>query len=130
MSNRQYRLIYGAALLFALYMELLPLVYILIALSIFEVITDLRLPKIISQYRYGHPGDLQEGTIGINFTCRTNVEAERIWRLFVVSLLAISILIFPDTLWFIPWFLGFAILGAGVSGVCPVYLVMKWLGLK
>ena len=130
MSNRQYRLFYGAALLIALYMEHLPLLYLLIAVPLFEVITNLRLPIIISKYRYGHSGDLQEGNIGINFTCRSDVEAERIWRLLIVSLLAVSFFIFPDTLWFIPWFLGFAVFGSGVSGVCPMYLVLKWLGLK
>lgn len=56
MSNRQYRLFYGAALLIALYLDLLPLSIFLITLSVFEVITNLRLPKIISQYRFGNKG--------------------------------------------------------------------------
>ena len=35
-----------------------------------------------------------------------------------------------DMLWFFPWFMGFAILGAGASGVCPVLLGLKYIGFR
>lgn len=35
-----------------------------------------------------------------------------------------------EALWFFPWFISFAVLGAGASGVCPVYLAIRWLGFK
>lgn len=130
MSNRLYRLLYGAILLVALYFELIVLIYVLIGLAVFEAVTNLRIPKLISRLRYGNDGDAAEGSIGIEFKTRTSFEAERGWRLTVASMLAISVFVFPDTLWFFPWFMGFAVLGAGVSGVCPMFLLMKWIGLK
>ena len=130
MSNRLYRLIYGALLLFALYFELAVLIYVLIGLAVFEAVTNLRIPKLISRYRFANDGDPAEGTIGIEFKTRTSFEAERGWRLTVAAMLVISVFVFPDTLWFFPWFMGFAVFGAGVSGVCPMFLLMKWIGLK
>lgn len=130
MSNRLYRLLYGALLLTGLYFDQSMIIYVLIGLAIFEAITNLRIPKLVSQFRYGNDGDPLEGSIGIDFNIRTNFEAERGWRITVATMLLLSILIFPDVLWFVPWFMGFAILGAGVSGVCPMFLVMKWIGLR
>jgi hypothetical protein len=130
MSNRLYRLIYGALLLVGLYFDQALIINILIGLAVFEALTNLRIPKLVSQLRYGNEGDLQEGTIGIDFKIRTNFEAERGWRISVAAMLILSIFIFPTTLWFFPWFMGFAILGAGISGVCPMFLLMKWIGLK
>jgi len=130
MSNRFYRLVYGGLLLVGLYFDQTLLIYSLIALAIFEALTNLRIPKLISKLRYGNDGDPDEGNIGIDFKVRTNFEAERGWRISVASMLALSIFMFPSALWFFPWFMGFAILGAGISGVCPMFLVMKWIGLR
>ena len=130
MSNRIYRLLFGAMLLLALYFDLYPLLYALIGLSVFEALTDIRIPGLISRIRYGTEGDPLEGSLGIHFVQRCNFEAERGWRLTVAALLAISIFVLPEALWFLPWFMGFAILGAGVSGVCPMFLALKWAGLR
>lgn len=130
MTNRHYRLVYGALLLIALYLELPFLVYALIGLPVIEVITNQMIPKLVSQIGFAHEVDPHEGTLGIDFKIRTNFEAERGFRLTVATMLCLSIFIYPDALWFLPWFMGFAIFGAGISGVCPVFLMMKWLGLK
>lgn len=68
------------------------------------------------------------GFPGITFKARTAFGAERGWRLAV--LLLVSLFAYPKILWFFPWFMGFAIMGAGISGVCPVFLAMKRVGLK
>jgi hypothetical protein len=130
MSNRLYRLLYGGALLLALYFDLTVIIYLLIGLAIIEAITNLRVPKVVSRLRYGNDGNPMEGTLGIDFIVRTSFEAERGWRLTVAAMLALSVFVFPDALWFFPWFMGFAVFGAGVSGVCPMFLFLKWLGLK
>ena len=130
MSNRQYRLFFGAMLLVALYFELEMLVYFLIGLAVIEAITNLRIPKLISLYRYKNNGDPLEGSIGIDFKIRSNFQAERAWRILVATILSISIFVFPESLWFMPWFMGLAILGAGISGVCPMFLGLKWIGFK
>jgi hypothetical protein len=130
MSNRFYRLCFGAILLFSLYFDVNALLYVLIGVATFEAVTNLRIPKLVSRQRHGNDGDPIEGCLGIHFTQRTGFEAERGWRLTVAAVLAVSLFAYPDHLWFFPWFMGFAILGAGVSGVCPMFLLLKWAGLK
>ena len=33
-------------------------------------------------------------------------------------------------LWIVPWFIGFALFGAGLSGICPMVLGLKRLGFR
>jgi len=117
-------------LLLALYFDLRLVIYSLIALSLFEGITNLRVPRLVSRLRTGRDGDACEGSLGIPFIARTGFEAERGWRLMIAIMLTISLFIYPQVLWFFPWFMGFAIMGAGISGVCPMLLGLKWTGLK
>jgi hypothetical protein len=128
--NRTYRLLFGIALLLSLYFDSRTGLYSLIALALFEAISNLRVPRVIRQLRHQEDCDPNEGALGIAFTARTRFEAERGWRLLVATFLTISIVAFPETLWFVPWFMGFAIMGAGISGVCPVFLALKWAGLR
>jgi len=114
----------------ALYLDVAYLLYALIAIAAFEAVTNLRIPRAVSRRRFGTDGDPTEGCLGIHFTQRTGFEAERGWRLSVSGMLAVSTVLYPDALWFLPWFMAFAILGAGVSGVCPMLLALKWAGLK
>jgi len=130
LSNRIYRLIFGFSLLLALYFDQHAVTYSLIALALTEAVTNLRVPLIVSRIRNGNDGDSDEGSLGIPFKVRSNFEAERAWRLAVSIALLVSLNGFPQALWFFPWFMGFAILGAGISGVCPAFLAMKWAGLK
>ncbi len=130
MSNRLYRMLFGSALLIALYFDLNEAIYALVALSLFEAITNLRIPRVVSMLRKDYVPDPAEGTLGIPFRTRTTFAAERGWRFSVSAMLLLSVLVYPEELWFIPWFMGFAILGAGISGVCPMFLAMKWVGLK
>jgi len=129
MSNRLYRLLFGLLLLVALYFDLYPMIYALVGMATFEAITNLRIPLILSRIRGAEP-DPNEGSLGIGFQTRTAFEAERGWRLLVATMLVISVFVFPEPLWFFPWFMGFAILGAGISGVCPMFLGLKWSGLR
>jgi hypothetical protein len=123
-------MLYGSALLVSLYFDLRTAIYALVVLSVFEAITNFRIPRVVSSLRKGYVPDPAEGTLGIAFATRTSFEAERGWRLSVSALLLLSVLVYPDKLWFVPWFMAFAILGAGLSGVCPMFLAMKWIGLK
>lgn len=130
MSNRQYRLLFGALILIALYFEQLMILHILVAVTLLEGITNFRLPKIVSSLLHKREGSPSEGSLGFDFKIRSNFEAERAWRLTVALMLSLGIYVFPDALWFFPWFMGLAIFGAGVSGVCPMFLMMKWIGLR
>jgi len=128
-SNRLYRLIVGLILLTGLYFDLTGLIYALIAAVLFEGITNLRIPVLVSKIR-STTGDLGEGTLGLPFHQRFNFDAERAWRLVLGSILILVYVIFFDTVWYLAWFMGFAILGAGLSGVCPLFISLKWLGFR
>lgn len=129
LSNRIYRLLYGIALLLSLYFDQDRVIYVLITIALFEALTNLRIPSLVSKFRK-YTNDPNEGALGIKFKVRSNFEAERAWRISVAVMLLLSLLIYPDLLWFFPWFMGFAIMGAGVSGVCPVFLALRWAGLR
>jgi hypothetical protein len=42
----------------------------------------------------------------------------------------VTYLLFGDQLWLIPWFAGFALTVAGLSGICPMLLFFEKLGFK
>jgi hypothetical protein len=113
-----------------LYFEINAALYALIAITFFEGLTDLRIPKLVSRVRYGHHGDPDEGSLGISFPERFGMEAERTWRVVVSIMLLLSLYVVPNAMWVLPWFMGFAILGAGVSGVCPMFLMLRWAGFR
>ena len=113
-------------MLISLYFELKYLVHLLIALMIFEGITNWRIPLLIKRLR-GIPAGVD---INSKSNCRINVDAERIWRLFIGITFLVSYVFFPDQLWIVPWFLAFVIFGAGASDVCPGLLAIKKIGFK
>ncbi len=132
MSDRIYRSALGLALLLGLYFELSELIYFLIAMLFFEGLTNLRLPKIVCHFsrcatKIKDFTEYQADPFNVNY--RFSMEAEQAWRLVVGLLLAVTYH-FYDQLWFFPWFMGFAIFGAGLSGVCPVLLAIRWIGFK
>ncbi|NOY67265.1 MAG: DUF2892 domain-containing protein [Gammaproteobacteria bacterium] len=131
MSNRAYRFIIGLSLLLTLYLDLQYVMWGIITIILLEGITNYRIPVIINLIRKTESTeDAAEGCIGITFEKKINFDSERAWRLMVGSLLLLSYVIFPDALWFFTWFMAIAIFGAGVSGVCPMFLMLKWLGFR
>ena len=130
MSNRLYRLIVGLILLTGLYFDLPELIYGLIVVVLLEGITNLRIPVLISEARFKNSGDSAEGTLGISFKERFRFDAERAWRLLLGSVLTLVYVFFYDQVWYLSWFMGFAILGAGLSGVCPLFISLKWAGFR
>ena len=130
MSNRLYRLFVGLILLIGLYFDLSGLIYALIIVVLLEGITNLRIPVLISEIRFNNSGDATEGTLGITFKERFGFDAERAWRLVLGSVLTVVYVFFYDNVWYLAWFMGFAILGAGLSGVCPLFISLKWAGFR
>lgn len=130
MNERNFRIVLGAILLIALYFELRLVVYGYMAILLFEAITNWRIPLLVSRLR-GIPGDTgptYAASPSALFTI--NFEAERALRLAVVGFLVISYVLFNDALWFFPWFIGFALFGAGLSGMCPMVMGFRRLGFK
>ena len=106
------------------------LIYALIIVVLLEGITNLRIPVLISEMRFDNSGDSTEGTLGITFRERFGFDAERAWRLLLGSVLIVVYVFFYDEVWYLAWFMGFAIRGAGLSGVCPLFISLKWAGFR
>ena len=132
MNDRTYRLIIGALLLVSLYFDLDYLMYSLIALLFFEGVTNWRIPLLIQRVRGDFLLDISSDSqlAPVQRKRRFDFEAERAWRLVVSILLLVTYVLFYTKLWFFPWFMGFAIFGAGVSGVCPVLIAIRWSGCR
>ncbi len=128
MSDRTYRLILGMLLLISLYFEISYLMYCLIGLLLLEGATNLRVPLLLRRLQGASATD--SNLAPFQQKNRFNFEAERAWRLIVGLMLLITYVLFYDTMWFFPWFMGFTIFGAGASGVCPVLIGVKWAGCR
>jgi hypothetical protein len=77
---------------------------------------------------------LEPGLVVLDMNSRFDFEAYRMWRITVALVLVVTFAMIHefgyDMLWFFPWFMGFAIIGAGVSGVCPGLLALRWVGFR
>lgn len=128
MSERTYRLIQGGIILFGLILESDELIYIFIALSVFEGLSGFRIPVLVSHFRKAATAHAFAADIAS--PPRIPFEAERMMRLTVAVLLAISYLIFPEETWFFPWFMGAMLVMAGISNICPMVIYYRWLGFR
>lgn len=130
MSDRTYRTLIGFVLLVVLYFEIDYALYGLIILLFAEALTNYRVPMLAALIRkHLFKQDYAYVDVALVENAKFNFESERVWRITVASFLFIGYFL-VDALWFFPWFMGFAIFGAGLSGVCPVLLAIRWLGFK
>jgi hypothetical protein len=130
MSERVFHLCIGLVLLVALCFDLKPAVYGLIAWLAFEVATNQRLTAIVSHLRFGDRDILNKANTDGACQCRFNFEAERALRLVLVLLLTLSYVLFFRQLWIVTWFVGFALVAAGLSGICPMIMTLRKLGFR
>ncbi|MEJ2059131.1 MAG: hypothetical protein P8Y64_01405 [Gammaproteobacteria bacterium] len=134
MTDRTYRLLLGALLLVLLYFNEAVLVYTVIGVLLFEGLTNLRIPLLFGLLKgpvRAAPADVTaSGVAAAALPGFTTVDAERVWRLVIGGMLLLTYILLYEWLWAFPWFMAFAILGAGVSGVCPVMAFIRWLGFK
>lgn len=128
MTERLFRFIVGAWLLVALYFNLPAAVYALIAILVLEGLTNRRIPAIVADLRgVAIAGGCRASGAVVS---RFSYEAERALRLIFATLLIVSYAVFRDALWFFPWVIGFGLVGAGLSGVCPMVLSLRALGFR
>lgn len=131
MSERIFMFFVGALILFALYFEINILIYILCLWLLFEAMTDIRLTTLSQKLIHR---SVPPGLTTFRTNPRFSFDAFRMWRITVAIMLGGSFLLLHEknieVVWFFPWFMGFAILGAGVSCVCPVLLFIRWIGFK
>jgi hypothetical protein len=129
MTERTFRIILGAILLAALYYDWRLVIYGYIVVLTFEGITNWRIPMLVSRLQ----GNFTAGSdcaLSPGDKARINFEAERALRLAVAAFLIISYVVFSKELWFFPWFIGFALVGAGLSGICPMVMGFRWAGFR
>lgn len=131
MSDRAYLFVAGAYILIAMYMGIDMMIYGLVVVMFFEGATNLTLTALTQKIR---KVKLDPGLLKYEATPRFNFEAIRALRIFfALAMTAAYVSVYEydiEVLWFLPWFFGFALLGAGVSGVCPVVLGMRWVGFR
>ena len=131
MSERVFLFIVGVYILIALYLGMDVMIYLLSLWLLFEAITDIRLTTVTQKFM---KKSVPAGLIVFNSTQRFDFDALRAWRISVAVLLGGSLLLLKEQnvefVWFFPWFMGFAIMGAGASSVCPVLLFIRWIGFK
>ena len=131
MSERLFLFVVGVYILTGLYFEVDMMIYLLSSWLIFEGVTNLRLTtisqKLISQ-------TVPAGLTVFQTQQRFNFDTFRAWRIMVAVMLGGSFLLLNEhdieMVWFFPWFMGFAIMGAGASGVCPMILLIRWIGFR
>jgi hypothetical protein len=128
MTNRMYRGLLGGLILVFLYLDLPYMIYVLAGMLFFEGLTNLRIPIIVNRI-LGNADDKGEFPF-VGQEPRWGMDSERVWRLVVGTFLLITYGVLYQHLWFFPWFMGFAILGAGISGVCPVLFGIRLAGFR
>jgi len=128
MSERVFRFILGASLLLLLFLKQEQAIYIYIGILLFEGVTNLRIPMLVSRLRYGK--DYNSGGVPYDCDARIPFDAERVLRLIVAVFLIISYVLFRDQVWFFPWFIGFMLFMAGMTNICPMVMTLRWAGFR
>jgi hypothetical protein len=129
MTDRQFRILLGFLLVLALYLDYQQLLLAIVAYLFFEGLTNWRLPLLLSRAN-GSAADLPSEARPEGVSSRIPFDAERMLRLLVATFLVLSIYLYPQYIWWFSWFVGFALLGAGISGVCPMVLFLKLVGFR
>jgi hypothetical protein len=132
MTERSFRIILGALLLIALYFDLALLVWTVIGILVFQGITNWRIPMLVSRLRYGPGARLHRCCANSpdSAPARIDFESERVLCLLVALILIPTFGPWNAQFWIVPWFIGFALFGAGLSGICPMVLGLKRLGFR
>lgn len=120
----------GAWLILGLLVNSPTVIYALAGLLLFEGITNLRVPGLVTRIRSGKQAMINSEEELLNPDARISFEAERGLRLIVATLILLPMSSGAELLWLLPWFVGFALIGAGLSGICPMVLALRWLGLR
>ena len=126
MTERSYRFILGGTLILMLYNQKEVLILGYIGLLFFEGLTNWRIPIIVSRIRYGTAANVN----GCPPLTQINFDAERALRIVVALLLMLTYVVFNEETWFFPWFVGYMLLAAGFTNICPMYMVLRWMGFK
>lgn len=131
MSDRGYLFFIGLYILCSVYFEVDAMIYALIVLLLIEGLTGWSLPQYLQKMR---KITLDSGLVVFQTKNRIAFDGLRAWRFTVAAVLLSSYVLLNyydvEVLWFVPWFMGFAIMGAGLSSVCPMVMFIRWIGFR
>ena len=131
MSHNFYRFFIGILLLIFLYFKLDAFLWGLIAVLLLEGLTPLRIPQLILPVYQSLNTQAKDKSITAPNACPPlGFNAERMMSLLLGLSLVVSYFLLNHMLWFVPWFIVFALVGSGASGFCPMLIVLKRLGFK
>ena len=129
MTERVYRLVTGILMLSFLFFQLEYAMLVMLALLAFEGLTNWRIPILVSKAI--HPNKTIQVSEGENSHNTISYDAERMLRWIVFILILLGTLSFTENaFWFFPWFVGLMLLLAGITGICPMVMALRKLGLK
>jgi hypothetical protein len=104
------------------------MIYAFIAVFLFEALTNWRVPIIVSRLRYG-ANAAGSKPVAPN-SPRFGFEAERMLRITVAALLGVSFIMYPNILWFVPWFVAVMLSLAGITAICPMVIFYRFCGFR
>lgn len=128
MTERANRLIFGFSMLLCLFMGWNYAIFFMLGLLFAEGLTNWRIPIMVSRVRFTSKSF--QVTDSENLACRVNYEAERMLRWVMGTAIGIGFIIFPKELWFLPWFASLNLLLAGITGICPMVMLLRRMGLR
>ena len=131
MSERVYICIVGLILLVSLYFEQQAIIYGLSAWLLLESLVDVRLLKLVQKARKTTlPTDIRAPENPHRF----EFHAIRAWHiLFALLLFASYTLVHGygiEPLWPVPWVLALAATAAGITNICPLYVLLVYAGFR
>ena len=127
MNERTFRFLQGVYLFVTLYLDSREMMIGIIIMYVYEGVTNLRVPILISKLRYGSDAVVDPFS---KIESRIGFDAERAQRIMSAAFLYLTFFIFPEAAWFGPWFLAAIFLMAGTTNMCPSVMFLRWVGFR
>ena len=100
--------------------------HVFIGLMVFEAITNLRVPLVLAKLKSANGRESQQEQKCFTF----NIESERLLRVVVAVFLIVSYVLYPETIWFFPWFVAAMLFLAGITNICPMVMMFQLAGFR
>jgi hypothetical protein len=120
----------GALLLVLLYTEYYILAYAVIAMTLFEGLTNQRLNLVVTRIMRKFGANVSDSDRPRREHYRIAFDAERAQRLFIAVIFAVLFFLAPKELWILNWFFAFGMLLSGIVMFCPVIAFFRAVGFR
>jgi hypothetical protein len=134
MTERIWRFLFGFLCILFLTFEFYDAIYTLLALTLFEGITNLRLTLLLSKTNLLQRTSkiMTTENLFIKPENRKNIpfDAQRMHRIIIPLFVGLPLIFYPQLLWFIPWLIGITLTLSGLSGICSMLFFLQWPGFR